>query len=229
MTSPDVGVLATAAAVARVAKTFGGMTAQVDESGCGRCFDAGEVELLRTPDVPLPADLVRRVAQKDPFHWDDRPAILRRVLPQLAVVLAEGVTEPDLMARGLAAAGWSRWPGEQVGAVAGFLEAWWMQALRSESPPVSACAVFESCVTASSSVTPWLALWEAEMSPVARCHLADSVGGWREELTSDYSPFTWWWGTEAEEQAAWFEVKTWLAGQAQAAVVPEGLGPDPKS
>ncbi|MFD9435737.1 hypothetical protein [Streptomyces sp. NPDC060002] len=223
MTSPGGDVLA--AAVARVAKTFGGMTAQADETGCGRCFDEGEVELLRTPDVPLPADLVRRVAQKDPFHWDDQPAIIRRVLPQLVVVLAEDVAEPDLMARGLAAAGWSGWPGEQAGAVAGFLEAWWTHTLRTRSPPVSACVVFESCVTVSSSVTPWLARWEAEMSPVARRHLADSVGWWREELMSDDSPFTWWWGTEAEERAAWHEVKTWLAGQAQPAVVPEGLGP----
>ncbi|WP_326608974.1 hypothetical protein [Streptomyces scopuliridis] len=46
---------------------------------------------------------------------------------------------------------------------------------------------------------------------------------------SDHSPFTWWWGTEAEEQAAWYGVKTWLAGQAQPAVMPDGLGPDPQS
>lgn len=214
MTSPDGYVLAVA--TARVAATFGGMTAQANEAGCGRCFDEGEVDLLRTPGVPLPTDLVRRVAQKDPFHWDDQPAIIRRVLPQLVVVLAEGEVESDLMARGLAAAGWSRWPREQAGAVAGFLDAWWTRTLRTKSPPISACAVFESCVTASSSVTPWLARWEAEMGPVARRHLADSLGWWREELTSNDSPFTWWWGTEVEEQAAWHEVKRWLTAQARA-------------
>ncbi|MFG2289374.1 hypothetical protein ACGFOU_25295 [Streptomyces sp. NPDC048595] len=192
------------------------MTAQADESGCGRCFDEGEVELLRTPGAPLPADLVRRVAQKDPFHWDDQPAIIRRVLPQLVVLLAEGEAESDLMSRGLAAAGWSRWPREQAGAVAGFLNAWWTQTLRAKSPPIPACAVFESCVTASSSVTPWLARWEAETGPAARRHLADSLGCWREELTSDHSPFTWWWGTETAEQAAWREVKQWLPGQTRA-------------
>ncbi|MFI5763966.1 hypothetical protein ACIA8F_23875 [Streptomyces sp. NPDC051563] len=205
------------------------MTAQADESGCGRCFDAGEVQLLRTPDVPLPADLVRRVAQKDPFHWVNQPAIIRRVLPQLVTVLAEGVDEPDLMARGLAAAGWSQWPGEEAGAVAGFLEAWWTQTLRSQSPPNAASEVFESCVTASSSVSPWLALWKPETSPVARRHLADSLNRWTEEMTSDHSPFTWWWGTEAEEQAAWSQVKTWLASQTHAAVVREGFAPDPQS
>ncbi|WUD70326.1 hypothetical protein OG937_45695 [Streptomyces sp. NBC_00510] len=214
VTSPDGSVLV--AAIARVAKTFDGMTAQADEAGCGRCFDEGEVELLRTSGVPLPADLVRRVAQKDPFHWGDQPAIIRRVLPQLVVLLAEGEAECDSMARGLAAAGWSRWPREQAGAVTGFLDAWWTQTLRTKSPPTSACAVFESCVTASSSVAPWLARWEAETGPAARRHLADSLDWWREELTSDDSPFWWWWGTAAEERAAWHEVKRWLTGQARA-------------
>ncbi|MGA4944450.1 hypothetical protein [Streptomyces cinereoruber] len=221
VTSPDGDTLA--AAVARVAMAFGGMTAQADETGCGRCFDEVEVELLRTPDVPLPTDLVGRVAQKEPFHWDDQPAIIRRVLPQLVVVLAEGAVESALMARGLAAAGWSRWPREQTGAVAGFLEAWWTQALRMKSPPTPVCEVFETCVTASSSVAPWLARWEAETGPVARHHLTESVGWWREELASDDSPFWWWWGTAAEERAAWHEVKTWLAAQTQATMVPDGL------
>lgn len=94
--------------MARVATTFGGMTAQADETVCGRCFDEVEVELLRTPDVRLPTDLVGRVAQKDPFHRDNQPAIIRRVLPQLVVVLGEGAVESALMARGLAAADWSR-------------------------------------------------------------------------------------------------------------------------
>ncbi|WP_219575653.1 hypothetical protein [Streptomyces poriferorum] len=45
-------------------------------------------------------------------------------------------------------------------------------------------------------------------------------------MTSDDSPFTWWWGTAAEEQATWHEVKTWLAAQTQATVVPDELWPD---
>ncbi|MFJ8885572.1 hypothetical protein ACIRJR_19475 [Streptomyces sp. NPDC102402] len=202
--------------MARVATAFAGMTARADEAGCGRCFDPDEVELLRTPGVPLPTDLVRRVVKKHPSHWADQPAIIRRILPQLVAVLAGGESEPDLMARGLAAAGWSRWPREQAGAVAGFLDTWWTRTLRTKSPPIPAYAVFESCVTASSSATPWLARWEAETGPAARRHLADGLGRWQEDLASDCSPFWWWWGTEAEEQAAWREVKRWLAGQARA-------------
>ncbi|MFZ3494810.1 hypothetical protein ACODT5_16605 [Streptomyces sp. 5.8] len=140
------------------------------------------------------------------------------------MVLAEGADEPELMARGLAAAGWSRWPREQAGAVAGFLEAWWTQALRMESPTTPVCKVFESCATASSSVAPWLACWEAERDVIARRHLNESVGWWWEELASDDSPFWWRWGTEAEERAAWHEVKTWQAAQTQATGAPDGPG-----
>jgi len=199
------------AAVARVVETFGGLTARADETGCGRCFSEDEVELLRSPGISLPVDLVRQVAQKEPGHWDDQSAVIRRVLPQLVVVLAEGADEPELMARGLAAAGWSQWPGEQAGSVAGFLDAWWTQTLRKASPPTSAHEVFASCVTASSTVTTWLARWEVEMGPIARQHLDESVEWWREDLDSDTSPFTWWWGTPAEEQAAWQELRVWLA------------------
>lgn len=207
---------ALAASVARVAATFSGMTARVDEAGCGRCFTEAELRLLRSPGIPLPEDLVRQAAQKEPFHWDDQPAIIRRVLPQLVVMLAEGATEPALTARNLAAAGWSRWPREQARSVAGFLDAWWTQTLREESPPTPARDVFESCATASASVTAWLARWDAEMEmgSIASQHLNESVDWWREDLMSDTSPF-WWWGTEADEQAAWQELKIWLAGHSQ--------------
>lgn len=199
--------------MARVAKVFGGMTARVDDTVCGRCFDTGEASLLRTPDVPLPADLARRVAQKHPSHWDDQPAAIRRVLPVLVSILAEGEPESDLMARGLAASGWPQWPRQQARAVAGFLDAWWTTTLRTKSPPTSAARVFESCVTAGSSATPWLARWETEKCPIARQHLDESVHRWREELDSGDSPFSWWWGPEAEKRAAWQEVRRWLAGR----------------
>ena len=208
MTHPDTDPLA--AAVDRVAEAFHGMTARADEAGCGRCFLAEEVELLRTPDIPLPADLVRQVTYKDPFHWGDQPAVIRRVLPQLVVILAEGASESDLMARGLAAAEWRQWPVPQKQAVAGFFDAWWTQTLRTAAPPVPACAVFETCATATSSVAPWLARWETEEGPIARRHRDEAFGWWREELEDDASPFTWWWGEEAAAQAAWREVSAWL-------------------
>lgn len=201
--------------MARVAATFSGMTARADDTGCRRCFTEAELMLLRSPDVPLPSELVRQAAHKEPFHWDDQPAIIRRVLPQLVVMLAEGASEPDLMARNLAAPGWSRWPREQARSVGSFLDAWWTQTLREESPPTPAHEVFASCAIASASVTTWLARWDAEMErdAIARQHLNESVDWWWENLMSETSPFAWWGGTKAEEQAAWQELQIWLAGR----------------
>lgn len=212
MTLQDADALETA--MAQVAEVFGGMTARPDETVCGRCFSEDEADLLRSPNLSLPADLVGRIAQKHPGHWGDQPAVIRRVLPQLVALLAEGADEPELMARGLAAAGWPRWPDEQARPVAGFLEAWWTRTLRTASPPTSADEVFASCATASSTVTPYLALWERERDPAARRHLEICVRAWQEELESGTPPFWWWWGTASQARAAWREVKVWLAGDA---------------
>lgn len=198
-------------AIARVAEVFAGMTARPDEVGCGRCYSTDEVALLRTADVALPADLVRMIAEEAPDHWDDQPAVIRRILPQLAVLLAQGTASPDLIARGLAAARWSRWPDQQADAVLGFLEAWWIWTLRQDSPPTPAREVFESCVTATSSVTPWLACWDAERGPTADRHLAECAAWWWDDLQSNSSPLTWWWGPAEQERAACRELRTWLA------------------
>ena len=198
-------------AIARVAEVFAGMTARPGEVGCGRCYSTDEVALLRTADVALPADLVRMIAEEAPDHWDDQPAVIRRILPQLAVLLAQGTASPDLIARGLAAARWSRWPDQQADAVLGFLEAWWIWTLRQDSPPTPAREVFESCVTATSSVTPWLACWDAERGPTADRHLAECADWWWDDLQSNSSPLTWWWGPAEQERAACRELRTWLA------------------
>ncbi|MER7754456.1 hypothetical protein [Kitasatospora sp. NPDC097643] len=207
------------AAVARVGEAFSGMTARPDETGCGRCFTEAEVALLRSPGVRLPAELVRQAAQKEPGHWADHPAVIRRVLPQLVVLLAEGggAVDPEVVAYGLAAAGWEQWPGEQAASVAGFLDAWWTRTLRQAEPPTPVPEVFVSCATASSTATPWLARWEAELGrPSARRHVAETVHWWREELESDTSPFGyWWWGTPEEGRAAWAELKAWLGRRGQ--------------
>ncbi|MBC3840810.1 hypothetical protein GXW82_12540 [Streptacidiphilus sp. 4-A2] len=201
-------------AIARVAEVFAGLTIGPDETGCGRCHGPDEVALLRTADVVLPAELVLRVAEEVPDHWDDQPAVLRRVLPQLVELLAQGTTSPDLTARRLAGAHWSRWPAEQARAVLGFLEAWWRWTLRQDSPPTPAREVFESCATATSSVTRWLACWDAERGPTADRHLAECADWWWDDLRIDVSPFAWSWGAVEQEQAARLELRTWLAGRA---------------
>jgi hypothetical protein len=198
-------------AIARVAEVFAGMTADPDETGCRRCYGAGEVALLKVADVALPVDLVVMVAQEAPDHWDDQPAVMRRVLPHLVELLAGGTASPDLVVRGLAAAGWSDWPQPQVRALFDFFEVWWTWTLGQEAPPTSAREVFESCATASSSVTPWLALWAAQEHPAADRHLSECARWWWDDLQHNASPFSCWWGSDAQEQAACRELAAWLA------------------
>ncbi|MEY9846369.1 hypothetical protein ABH940_003456 [Streptacidiphilus sp. BW17] len=212
MSSSDAQALQSA--IARVAEVFAGMTVGPDEIGCQRCYGPAEVALLRVADAVLPVDLVASVAQETPDHWDDQPAVIRRVLPQLVVVLAQGTASPDMVARGLAAACWPDWPQPQAQALGGFLEAWWTWTLGQETPPTSAREVFESCVTASSSVTPWLELWVAHEQPAADRHLSECAAWWWDDLDQDASPFTCWWGSDVQEQAACRELADWLAVRA---------------
>jgi hypothetical protein len=196
------------AAIARVATVFAGM-ASPEERGCGNCYSPADIAALRTPAVDLPEDLAQAVAVEVPDHWDDHPAVIRRVLPPIVGLMAEGSTWPERIVCQWVAAGWTTWPAPQVQALTSFLEAWLTWTLRQESPPTPAREVFEACATATSSVTAWIAHWGAAADPtVTDPHLAEAAQYW--ELEWGGKPLRYWSGTEAEEQAAYTELKAWL-------------------
>ncbi len=198
------------AATERVAQVFGDAPGAVDEDGCGRCFTGSELLLLRTPGVAVPRELAVKVAAKEPLHWDDQPAMIRRVLPAMAGALADDESEPYRAARGLAAAGWSAWPAPQSSSIREFLDAWWTATLRREPGPVRAAEVFEACVVASGEVLPWLDVLdrEARTSDHAARHRSACRDEWREELSGPHTLFLWWWGP-TDEQAALAELERW--------------------
>lgn len=158
------------AALDRVAAVFAGMAASPEERGCGYCYSHADLAALRTPAVDLPDGLAQRVATEVPDHWDDHPAVIRRVLPQIVVQMTEGSTWPARIVCQWVAAGWTAWPAPQAEALTNFLEAWLTWTLRQESPPTPAHEVFEACATATSSVTPWIAHWDTSAAP-ATTHL----------------------------------------------------------
>ncbi|GAA4991446.1 hypothetical protein [Kitasatospora paranensis] len=198
------------AAVAAVAVAFRGAAVHSDETGCGRCFGDATLRILRSPGAPLPPDDVARISGKDPTHWEDRPAVMRRILPRLVALLAEGTDDPDRLARGLAAAGWQQWPAPESRAVARFLDAWWAAALAEDTPPTPAADVLAACTIARASATPFLARWATDTSMTARAHLARSAPRWWEDFDLGHSPFDWWWGSDTARDAADAELREFL-------------------
>lgn len=134
---------------------------------------------------------------------------LRAAIARVATVFG-GMTWPARIVCQWVAAGWTTWPAPQVQALTNFLEAWLTWTLRQESPPTPAREVFEACATATSSVTTWITHWNTAADPAATDpHLTEAAQYW--ELEWGGKPFTYWTSSEANEQAAYTELKAWLA------------------
>ncbi|MFF8288629.1 hypothetical protein ACF068_05255 [Streptomyces sp. NPDC016309] len=210
------------AALHRVRRAFAGMTARPDESNCP-CHWGSEEELrlLKTPDVPLDPDLLHRTWSAP--DWRDHAAVTRRVLPQFAEALAAGeCDEAGRAGRSLAMAGWRTWPEAPV--VRAFLDAWWARTLERDAPPRPAYDVFETCVVASGSVTPWLAAWSRRTDPTADRHLLAAARWWVDDLERDeYPSYDVHWDDDEEELAR--ELSAWLGRHAPARLAALGAEP----
>ncbi|GGU84783.1 hypothetical protein GCM10010275_19850 [Streptomyces litmocidini] len=124
-------------ALDHLAVVLRGMTAREDEVQCA-CHRGGEEELarLKAPDVELDPDLLHRTWTAP--DWSDHGAVLRRILPQFARALVDGLAEP-VSCRGEVGASFARgrrreWPAPQAAAVEEFLHAWWARALTEPEP-----------------------------------------------------------------------------------------------
>ncbi|MEU3840803.1 hypothetical protein AB0E88_12315 [Streptomyces sp. NPDC028635] len=192
--------------------TFRGMTAHPDERNC-ECHwgSAQELALLKTPDVALEPDLLRRTWQA--VDWRDHAAVLRRILPQFARALAAGRVEP---LSGLEEAGysfargrWQQWPDEHAEPVGEFLHAWWAQTLTDPDAAVPAHQVFAMCAEASGTPGPWLADWEKHTGPLSDRRLAEPAAEWEYALLGDSLPWHVDWYEHDEDQTR-TELVTWL-------------------
>ncbi|MGV9246717.1 hypothetical protein [Streptomyces sp. NPDC003710] len=216
------------AALDSLAVTFRGMTAHPDESNC-ECHwgSSEELSLLKTPDVELEPDLLRRTWQA--IDWTDHAAVLRRILPQFARVLVAGHAEPLF---GLEEAGysfargrWQQWPDDQAEPVREFLHAWWAQSLTDPDAVVPAHQVFAMCAEASGSLGPWLAEWERQTGCLGDRRLAEAVSEWEYELLGDGLPWSVdWYEHDEEEMRA--ELVAWLLSHAAVRLRESGVSAD---
>ncbi|MFE2888202.1 hypothetical protein [Streptomyces sp. NPDC059272] len=206
------------AALADIDTVFNGF-ASPGETGCDRCFGPEETAFLRTPYTRVPGELVGRFVFKDPAHFADHAAVLRRLLPQTARAMAEGELDGiGWGAHGLSRADWRSWPADQGAAIEAFLHAWWQDALARPESPYDVENVFETCATIARSVTPSLDGWV--QGPVADAHFARCADHWLYYLVSDASPFTWWY--DDSEDAGVTDLRTWLAGPGAARLHAQG-------
>ncbi|MFJ8465259.1 hypothetical protein [Streptomyces swartbergensis] len=200
------------AALEKLSVTFRGMTAHPDEHNCECHWGSSEgLALLKTPDVELEPDLLRRSWQA--IDWTDHAAVLRRILPQFAAVLVAGRAEPLF---GLEEAGysfargcWQQWPDEQADSVREFLHAWWVQSLTDPDAVVPAHEVFVMCAEASGTLGPWLADWEEQTGYLSDRRLAEAAAEWESELLGERLPWNVGWYEHDEEELR-SELVAWL-------------------
>ncbi|MGJ3558166.1 hypothetical protein ACR6C2_01270 [Streptomyces sp. INA 01156] len=216
------------AALDNLSVTFRGMTAHPDERNC-ECHwgSPEELSLLKTPDVELEPDLLRRTWQA--IDWIDHAAVLRRILPQFARVLVSGRAEPLF---GLEEAGysfargrWQHWPDEHADPVREFLHAWWAQSLTDPDAAVPAHQVFAMCAEASGTLGPWLADWEEQTGYLSNRRLAEAAAEWEYALLGDSLPWSvGWYEHDEEEMRA--ELVAWLLGHAAVRLCESGASAD---
>ncbi|MFG3349778.1 hypothetical protein ACGF1Z_32540 [Streptomyces sp. NPDC048018] len=198
-----------AAALRRVEQVFRGMTAS--SRGCLHCFGAGELALLAAPGTRLDDDLLIRFFHKVPDHFEDHPAVVRRLLPQFLAYAASGeFTGAGFAPTGLGRTAWQEWPREQAEAIDAFLSVWWAETLAVPGPVPGVQAVFELCHDMRRSVTPLLDHWAGrDAGGAAERHLATWVGQWNEDLLRDDASSLSWWAPDPTE-----ELQTWLVRHA---------------
>jgi hypothetical protein len=180
------------AALDTLSVTFHGLTAHPDEHNCDCHWGSSEeLSLLKTPDVELEPDLLRRTWQAT--DWSDHAAVLRRILPQFARVLVAGQADPlfglEEAGHSFARGRWQQWPDGHADPVREFLHAWWEQSLTDQDAAVPAHQVFAMCAEASGTLGPWLADWEKQTGHPSDRRLAEAVAEWEYELLGDSLPW----------------------------------------
>ncbi|MFB7116257.1 hypothetical protein [Streptomyces sp. NPDC056190] len=216
------------AALDTLSVTFRGMTAHPDERNC-ECHwgSSEELSLLKTPDVELEPDLLRRTWQA--IDWLDHSAVLRRILPQFATALVAGRVEPlfglEEAGYSFARARWQQWPDEHADPVREFLHAWWVQSLTDPDAAVPAHQVFAMCAEASGTVGPWLADWGKETGYLSDRRLAEAAAEWEYELLGDGLPWYVDWYEHDEEEMR-IELVAWLLGPATVRLRESGASAD---
>ncbi|MEO3768951.1 hypothetical protein [Micromonospora sp. B9E7] len=181
------------AALVGIATSFRGMSAHPQESNC-ECHwgSAEELALLKTPDVALDDDLLRRTYWTNDWHHPG--PLLRRILPQVTHGLVTGQVEPvDQLGCHFGHSRWQEWPTAQRDAVQEFLDAWWLHVLIDPTAKAPAHEALVLVSEASATLTPWLTTWASVLTdPIAGHQLVVATSEWMYDLLGDAHPWSSW-------------------------------------
>ncbi|GAA1139219.1 hypothetical protein F4556_006968 [Kitasatospora gansuensis] len=148
--------------------------------GCTYCYSDTDLEVLAGPADQVPADLISAVAAEATDHWDDFPALYRRMTPRIVRLLATGRVHVDhgLVASRLLAADWRAWTAPEQETLERVWHAWWRSALHEYPGSERVTGVLETISVSTGSLTPWLAVWAETRTEAADRHLSDALDHW---------------------------------------------------
>jgi hypothetical protein len=180
--------------------------------GCTNCYGQADLDALGGPVDRVPEDLIPLVAAEVTDHWDDFPALYRRMTPRIVRLLVTGRLHVDhgLIASRLRAAGWRDWAAIEQEALEKVWHAWWRSALRDYPGQSPITSVLEAVSVSTGTLAPWLDIWAEDRTEAADKHLRDAVHRWlrRGELADLYLGFY-------DELHATPELLPWLLNTAE--------------
>jgi hypothetical protein len=161
--------------------------------GCTQCYSQADLDALCGPVDLVPEDLIPHVAAEVPDHWDDFPALYRRMAPRIVHRLVTGRLHVDhgLIASRLLAADWRTWAPIEQEALERTWHAWWRSTLDGYPGAEPIMSVLETISVSTGTLLPWLHIWSKTQTEAADKHLRDAVQRWlvRGELADLYLGF----------------------------------------
>ncbi|MBD9702900.1 hypothetical protein IHE56_12500 [Streptomyces sp. ID01-12c] len=142
----------------------------VPVGGCTHCY-AGPVR-------EVPDELMYSVAHKAPDHWDDFPALYRRLTPRIVRLLVTDGLDHGMVASRMLTAGRRDWPGAERGALEEVWQAWWRSVLHAHPGVGHVADVLETLAATTGTLGPWLAVWAGTRTEAADLHLGDALDRW---------------------------------------------------
>ncbi len=148
--------------------------------GCTYCYSDADLDALAGPAHQVPEELLALVTLESPGHWDDFPALYRRLTPRILRLLTARRLHVDhaLVASRLLAAAWHDWPAPERAAVEDLWQAWWHSTLHEYPGHQSATGALEVLAVTTGTLTPWLTTWTETRTEAANRHLADALDDW---------------------------------------------------